>query len=577
MSRGRANRLLFNRQVTVLDCFTYPGWGEHVKKVELAFLNTTASSLSQTTAEEAQKMIKGMERFQLIHDGKLNHPTIQKLRKAKFTYPRCERDVKEAMDCFLRMEDTLAKNIIKVIVRKQRLHIASNENGIESIFFPSTSQEQKWLKYFTYPTWEKHIKIIKDTLANTYNEVELSFGPSREENAAKMFNGMKRLQRVYSRAEQHDDIMLLFQPERKFTYINFARDKEEALIFFLKLRDEEGKELYQVMNLKQDMHEGDRSHRMLLNLDSSSFHYVGWQDHVKEVEMALTSTFKTNLNENREVSAKKLLEGMQRLNSVHVGELRHHGINEFFKTSDSFTYPRWERDWHEVALLYLRFHDTYAKESFLIMKKKQRIQNGDRSDDVLVVLDKLSAVSSLDNDFDTLSSNSLTSHSPRDVTQIVCMEGMIKKNQKAESARIARRKIEGQLHYIIGRKNEGTDSNGEGSKSSDGGNSKASSARESMRRIESQHGKRLKGKLKNNRFGNSLEFDEARELGHHEIEPYDFQDMRTCTSAECSKECIICITYKMNSGDKDGCLCAQISQFDQKSASLLVKLSSEID
>lgn len=572
----RTNGRFFKTDLPV-DSFTYPGWGEHAKKVEQTLTNAASASMSHTSKQAAQQMFKGMERFQQIHDGTLEHATIRKLQIAKFTYPRYQRDAQEATECYLRMEDTLAKGIVANIVKKQKLYNGDRPNSILALFGPASSSKGQPSKIFTYtyPMWRKHVKMIKDTLANTYNDLELSFGPSREEVAQKMFNGMKRLQRVYDKKAQHHHIMLLYTQEEMFTYPNWARDKEEAMILFLKFEDREAKEFCQMMKLKQGIYEGDRSHSVLVELDSSSFKYVGWQDHAKAVEMALTSLFKINLGEDRNTTAKKLLKGMRRLNLVLSGKHNHRGISELCKRS--YSYPRWERDLEEAANHYLRFQDTYANDVFDVMKNKQLMHDGDRSEDVIVALDNMKSANTSNSE----NQESFSSDSPRDVMRIIGIDQVKKITTAAESARKTRRRIESQRGVKIKKTDELSKNKSDQRRGNLlTGDSDHSSARESMRMIEDRHGRNLKTKTKNNyntKLGKRTETNTGKSLERYSKKTEEFRvdNPGLCTSAECSQECRICIAYKMNTGDVEGCLCEQISQFDQRSAKLLKRVSSE--
>jgi len=199
---------------------------------------------------------------------------------------------------------------------------------------------------------------------------------------------MKRLQRIHDGKARYDGIQRLFKKEDTYTYPNWRRDKEEAMINFLKFQDAEGEEIIDVMNLKQHMYEGDRStDSLLVELDATSFTYAGWRKHAESVEMSLTSIFKTNFGQSRERSARNLLDGMRRLQQVHSRDIHHDGINKLCK--GFFTYPRCERDREEAMEYYLGFQDNYAEEVFRLMNLKQGMHDGDRSDEVLVALDSM--------------------------------------------------------------------------------------------------------------------------------------------------------------------------------------------
>jgi hypothetical protein len=293
---------------------------------------------------------------------------------------------------------------------------------IESITTPRISNEKI---RFTYPLSKKHFQMVQDMKANTHNTVQLSFGPTHHDMAQILWKGMKRFQNVYDEKEQHDEIMRLFQSmvvgadeaagsfssaddPPKFTYPNWEQDIEETMIFYLKFNDGEGDEFWDAMILKQHMYQSDRSHNaVLVELDSllsscPTSLYRNCMDHAKTVEMALTTSF----SENREISARKLLKGMQRLNSVLNPDVASIDIGLFAQPSselvinstyndsqydqhnaiialyqDKYSYPRWERDFTEASNHFLRFQDTYAKDVIQVMKMKQKQKkHEDKSD-----------------------------------------------------------------------------------------------------------------------------------------------------------------------------------------------------
>lgn len=484
--RGRPKGKLDLPEVIATDIrFTYLHWEQHAQKVEQTLTSTAFATISHTPKEAAQMMLKGMERFQHIHDGTLKHSTIQKLQVAEFTYPQWRRDVQEALECYLRMEDSLAKAIVADIVKKQKMHNGHSPHNVIALLDLASRDSSK--QFFTYDGWEKHIQVIRDTLANKYNQVELSFGPSRDEVAEDMFNGMKRFQAVHTKQKHHNSIKLLLQNTVSFTYPNWVKDKHEAMMDFLKFEDQEAEELLDVMNLKQDMFKGNRSNNVLVELDSSSFSYDGWQNHADAVEMSLTSTFKSNFGETRKTTAKKLLKGMHRIQLVFKKKQRHRGISRLYG-NNNFSYPRWEKDRIEAMHYYLRFEDEYAKEAINLMIKKQKIHDGDRSEDILVALDKMrldfdASVTSeniMDSDSEEYhhgdNEESPSSNSPRDV-----IDGFDKDQRRiaavtyAKSARDSMRRIERQ-------RNSSAQSTGNISTGSS-----ISSARENRRRIENRY------------------------------------------------------------------------------------------
>jgi|AntRauTorckE5430_2_1112549.scaffolds.fasta_scaffold05376_2 hypothetical protein len=531
--------------------FTYPQWQHHAKMVKRSLTNVSIMQFSlegkpegkknypqQNYIDEAQKLKMGMTRLQQVHNGEVQHEIIRKLLLAQFTYPRWQRDVQESLEWYLRMQDTLAKEVVLNIVKKQRLH-----NGERSEYTSVLALlNREGSSTFSYEGWKKHKRMIEDTLTNTSNEVDFSFSANRKDVARDLYKGMIRLQRVHDGKASHDGIDCLHTNNNSFTYPRWKIYREEILILFLKFEDDEAKELYGVMQLKQDMHDGKRSHWLLTNLDAQSFTYGGWARHARSLEMALTGVFKVHLGQDRVVTAEKLLQGMRRLQKVFTGKTRHKEIEHLQKTR--FTYTDYGKDKKEIMEYYFRFQDEYARSLQTMMLQKQRIHDGEVTDEIREFL------AAFDN---------VNIESGQEVMTIAEQKKLNKKLDKAT------------LHQ--------SRSTGDFSEDS------SESPRSVMRRLESKRLGSLASPVSN--ISHSSELDSLLDFEAPENKRLSMTLFSTakgfkidgsgfCKPNECSDQCYICTESRKNSGCSTEdyiCLCARISEFDEKSSLLLDELS----
>jgi len=497
---------------------------------------------SHRNNEDAQKIMTGMKRFQDVYDGKTQHETIRKLQLAQFTYPQYERDVQEALEWYLRMEDKLAKEVVLNIVNKQRMHNGESSDGSRILALLNRSGSSS-KEGFCYKGWEKHKQIIEDTLANKYNELDFSFSDNRVEIARDYYKGMMRLQRIHDGKARHLGIERLNANIDSFKYPRWEKDREEAFIMYLKFDDDEAKELYDVMKLKQDMRDGKRSHWLLMKLDAQRFTYPDWSNHAKSVERSLTNVFKVHLGEDRSATAEKLFRGMLRLQQVFTGQRLHKEIEHLHKSK--FTYAGFEKDRTESVEQFLRFQDEYAVDLLNMMLQKQQMHAGKVSADIQDIISVFDDVK-MDpkQNVPDVEKKSESNHEPYEAAASTGrLSGDVSDPLSTESPRDVMRRLEGKFSGAPYRHE--TSHSGE---------------EESLLDYTDPAEKRSKRYL----------FSTAK--------GFKVGGSGFCTPDQCSDLCYLCTERNTNisGSERHECLCAQLSQFDEKSSQLLDEISQGV-
>ena len=524
--------------------FTYPQWEQHAMLANRALTNTSGLKMwigggkrsSHRNREDAQKIMTGMKRFQDVYDGKTQHETIQKLQLAQFTYKQHQRDVQEALEWYLQMEDIIAREVVLNIVNKQRIHNGERSDGSRILALLNRSDSSS-KEGFCYKGWGKHKQMIEDTLANKYNEMDFSFSDNRVEVARDYYKGMIRLQRIHDRKSRHIGIERLNANSDSFKYPRWEKYREEAIIMYLKFDDEEAKELYDVMKLKQDIHDGKRSHWLLRKLDAQRFSYPGWSNHTKSVERALTNVFKVHLGEDRSATAGQLCRGMLRLQQVFTGKTRHKDIEHLHKSK--FTYAGFEKDRIESVEQFLRFQDEYAVDLLNMMLQKQQIHAGKVSADIQEII-------SVFYDGNTATKKSVPYIDKKSAARHDHSSGDVSNLPSTDSPRDVMRRWEGKWSGAPYRHE--TSNSGEEESLLD----YTDPAEERSKRYLSSTAKGFKV------GGSGL-----------------------CTPHECSDKCYICTEYRKahnngNGSERHECLCAQLNHFHENSSRLLDEISQGI-
>ena len=294
--------------------FSYNEWKQHADIIEETLSHSYEFDvLEPVPSEVAHNIFNGMKRLQRVYDRHIHHNSIMHLlhdAHEEFNYPDCKKDIEKAINHFLRFEDRDGEKVREKMGERQRMYkgdrpndnsegtsISGNlklneDSGLKKtrLVTQSTSALKKKKRIssknpyhdtmillrkaisehvFSYNEWKQHADIIEETLSHSYEFDVLEPVPS--EVAHNIFNGMKRLQRVYDRHIHHNSIMhLLHDAHEEFNYPDCKKDIEKAINHFLRFEDRDGEKVREKMGERQRMYKGDRpndnSERMSMSL-----------------------------------------------------------------------------------------------------------------------------------------------------------------------------------------------------------------------------------------------------------------------------------------------------------------------
>lgn len=195
-------------------------------------------------------------------------------------------------------------------------------------------------------------------------------------DAKRMLLTMRRRQQVHDGSfSDHRVLKALLESEEP--YPGFDDDKEELLQHFVSGHDFALKRFLEGVEHKSRVYSGDRTDPVVKELDSLAFTYNGWEDNAEHVVY--------NLDRK---DANRNLESMKRKQQLHDGTCDHSGIIGIVQEGN-YTYPGFQDDKHEAMILFSNGYNVLLKRTLEGIRQKQRLHEGDRSDDVVIKLDKL--------------------------------------------------------------------------------------------------------------------------------------------------------------------------------------------
>lgn len=547
--------------------YTYPGWERHAKMIDktqlpspsvAAALNKKKQEKTRERKELGQKMMKGMRRIQQVHDGNKYNPTITRLLNAELDYPGWNKEIQHALDHYLRFDDKAGSELVSNIMKKQYLHKKKHDRADlmlrqNSIISDSSIASSPSNFRFSYPGWKQHQQLIDDMIENSSNSLNLITDESNVEKARLMRKGMIRLQHCYDGRTKHRHMMKLFGNCDSFSYLTWKKDKNEVFIYFLKYEDDEAEEFYQVMKMKQRLHEGSRPHWILVSLDQTKFTYPDWKRDAKEVELALTSAYKANLGENRVVTAERILRGMERFEKIYKGEETNEEIKRLM--SCKYTYDTFEADRREAMDYYLRFQDDFGLDVQMQMKEKQKLQNKLEH----IQIGKTHSVCFADEltyDHGSKEDTIKTNESPRDVMRRLesrwkTSDMKLSSGEKVPTPRFHSKPNE--------------------------------SPRDVLRKLEQRYAKVRRNSRRYRENPDSSITSDLESTGSSTSHDYTFSKITSlhkckgkCDSDSCSDQCYVCSEYNSISGSSkhsDQCFCQQLHDIEDKSKRLLNSVS----
>jgi len=279
------------------------------------------------------------------------HPHLRALDALTCNYPGWNDDKAAAEQSFFRAEGIERK--IELMKRKQRVHDGDRSH-------PELVQLDALR--CNYPGWN----VDKATGEKHHFECPILV-PS-------LVKTMRRKQKLHQGNRSHPDLVKLDQ--LKCTYPDWQKDKaavERAYTDYPILLSQSVEKLIK----KQKLHEGNTSHPDLVKLNRIKCTYPGWQKDKTEAEVFFT---------DNPSAFPQSMEKMRKKQRVHEGHRSHPDLVKLDSLKCNF--PGWlqdkargEKHHYECPILLPSLMET--------MRRKQRLQEGNRSDSELKQLDAI--------------------------------------------------------------------------------------------------------------------------------------------------------------------------------------------
>lgn len=288
----------------------YPGWEADKTAAEKIHIE-------YPSRDRFEQKIKAMKHKQQLYDGDRSHPDIQVLDNTSWSYKGWEEDKEEVErrlkgDCSV-LELGSSKSLLLKMKKKQML--SSNRDSIECLRELDSTE-------FTYPDWQ----IDKSVAEKIFTEY-----PSTHRFHEKL-TAMKNKQQLHEGDRSHPDIVTL--DDTSFTYPGWEEDRKEAIrrhcgdctLFQLGVSCSF---LYDKMVKKQQMHEDRTNLPVLEELDNLELSYPAWRKD-KEIAEQYYAEFSTT---DRLFDKVEAMKNKQRL---HMGDRSHQDIVELDSISFTY-------------------------------------------------------------------------------------------------------------------------------------------------------------------------------------------------------------------------------------------------
>jgi len=295
---------------------------------------------------------------QWVKRGDRCHPQLILLDSLDLSYPGWEEDVQEAEEAHTGMK-TFVKFDQKLweIQEKQRMYEGDRSH-------PRLLELDSFK--FTYTGWMDDLLIAEEQHVT-----------SRSFNFKRKFEGMKRRQKMFENDRSHPHLVELDALE--FTYQGFEADILAAEEAHTGLTFQNFDDKIMEMKLRQQLHNGDRSHPRIVALDSLKLSYPNYEE---DLESALHFHFCS-----RTFNFKAKMDGMKKKQKMCNGDRSH--PNLVLLDSLRLTYDSWEVDVREAEAAHTGSAWTKFDDIVFRIQEQQRIHDGDRSHSRLVALDSL--------------------------------------------------------------------------------------------------------------------------------------------------------------------------------------------
>jgi hypothetical protein len=299
-----------------------------------------------------------------VQRGDRSHPNLIELDGLNLlSYPGWEKDVKTAEQAHT--EGTDIHLGICRLLEAQRVY-DGNRSHWRLVTLDSLE--------ISYPGWEEDVKKAERFHICRVENIISNFGFDR------MVMEFKGKQQLFQGDRSHPNLQKLdaLQPT-KSTYPGWNED------FTAAEKDHQNRERFNhklfILEERQRMYLGDRSHPRLLELDSYSFSYPGWEEDIRlaeDIHLRMKHSF---------LIYHCHLQGMRNKQQMCLGDRSH--PNLVFLDGLLLSYPSWKADFIQAEKAHQKGSAYRFETQVEILKERQKLFLGDRSHPNLVTLDEL--------------------------------------------------------------------------------------------------------------------------------------------------------------------------------------------
>jgi len=339
--------------------FTYPGWVEDMKSIEneLADLFWCFNSFNDVKDTRGGKK---MQNRQQLYEGTCNN--VVRLNNGEFSYYGFERDKEKLVNSFRDGSDI--SNEMTVLEMKQRVHDQDSHPLLIDIENSS----------FSYDAWEEDMKEAVATLFDVD-----SFSIYNREDETKTKLTMMRKKQDISDGRCNDPYIERLNSV-SFNYPSFENDKTMVLQWII-----DGSDLWVEtglgdMQMRQKVHEGDQSNKILSSLEKQQLTYDGWKNDTIEVKQILLLNPLCFLF-SAESRAQERLEGMKNKEKMNNDD----DVISSLLGSGLFTYDKFDDDRKSIIKSYGEGREAQSEIKCIILK--QQIHSGIRSHPIITAID----------------------------------------------------------------------------------------------------------------------------------------------------------------------------------------------